>query len=71
MAVGFKDEYIMHALDFEEFLCANGYREATIETLLTNMVCETNFNTDNKMTLEKRCHQSTLKEKGIWLVLRK
>lgn len=38
VAVGFKDEYIMYALDFEEFLWANGYSEAMIEQLLTNMI---------------------------------
>ena len=37
VAVGFKDEYIMYALDFEEFLWANGYSDNMIEELLINM----------------------------------
>ena len=38
VAVGFKDEYIMHSLDFEEFLWAKGYTNEMIESLLDNMV---------------------------------
>lgn len=38
VAVGFKDEYIMYALDFEEFLWANGYSDKVIEELLISMV---------------------------------
>ncbi len=38
VAVGFKEEYVMYALDFEEFLWANGYTENMIKPLLTNML---------------------------------
>ncbi len=37
VSVGFKDEYIMHPLDFEEFLWANGYQDDLIEYLLNCM----------------------------------
>lgn len=35
--VGFKEEYIMKAMDFEEFLWANGYRNEHIEELFCSM----------------------------------
>ena len=38
VAVGFKDEYIMYALDFEEFLWANGYNDKMIKELLISMI---------------------------------
>ena len=38
VAVGFKDEYIMYTLDFEEFLWANGYSDKVIEDLLISMI---------------------------------
>ena len=36
-SVGYKEDYEMHSLDFEEFLWAKGYSEETIEELLENM----------------------------------
>ena len=37
VSVGFKDEYIMYPLDFEEFLWANGYKDDLIDYLLNCM----------------------------------
>lgn len=36
-SVGYKEDYEMHSLDFEEFLWAKGYSEATINELLVKM----------------------------------
>lgn len=36
--VGNKEEYIMHSLDFEEFLWAKGYKEEQIEDLYKCMI---------------------------------
>lgn len=38
VSVGFKEEYIMHSLDFEEFLYAKGYDENFIEDLFKHMM---------------------------------
>ena len=35
--VGFKEDYIMHSLDFEEFLWANGYKDSHIEDIFSYM----------------------------------
>ena len=35
--VGFKEDYIMHSLDFEEFLWANGYKDFQIEDIFSYM----------------------------------
>lgn len=37
-AVGFKEDYEMHSMDFEEFLWAKGYREEQVETLYQHML---------------------------------
>ena len=37
-SVGYKDDYEMHSMDFEEFLWAKGYSDEFIETLYGNMV---------------------------------
>ena len=37
-AVGFKDDYEMYSMDFEEFLWAKGYSPAQIEDLYTHML---------------------------------
>lgn len=37
-AVGFKEDYVMHSMDFEEFLWAKGYSPEQIEDLYTHMV---------------------------------
>ena len=37
-AVGFKDDYEMHSMDFEEFLWAKGYSQDQIEDLYRHMV---------------------------------
>ncbi len=36
-SVGYKTDYQMHSMDFEEYLWAKGYGEAAIEELLTHM----------------------------------
>ncbi len=38
VSVGFKDEYVMHPLDFEEFLWANGYDDKLISYILDCML---------------------------------
>ena len=38
-AVGFKDDYDMHSMDFEEFLWAKGYSREQVESLYSNMLC--------------------------------
>ena len=42
-AVGNKEDYEMHSLDFEEFLWAKGYSEAQVEDLYTHMASLTPF----------------------------
>ena len=42
-AVGNKEDYEMHSMDFEEFLWARGYSEAQVEDLYTHMVSLTPF----------------------------
>ena len=37
-SVGFKDDYEMHSMDFEEFLWAKGYKEEFIEELYQHML---------------------------------
>lgn len=37
-SVGFKEDYTMHSMDFEEFLWACGYDESLIDDLLTHML---------------------------------
>lgn len=42
-SVGNKEDYEMYSLDFEEFLCAKGYKEEQIEDLYTHMKTLTPF----------------------------
>ena len=42
-AVGNKEDYEMHSLDFEEFLWARGYSESQVEDLYTHMASLTPF----------------------------
>lgn len=42
-SVGYKEDYEMYSLDFEEFLWAKGYREEQIEDLYKNMAEGTSF----------------------------
>ncbi len=37
LPVGYKDEYTMYSMDFEEFMWANGYTEEHIEQIFMNM----------------------------------
>ena len=43
-SVGYKTDYIMHSLDFEEFLWAKGYEESVADELLDHMREEKPFN---------------------------
>ncbi len=40
-SVGFKEDYEMHSLDFEEYLWAKGYKQAQIESLYQKMLTVT------------------------------
>lgn len=40
-AVGYKEDYTMYSMDFEEYLWAFGYGEDVIESLLDKMVSVT------------------------------
>ena len=37
-AVGFKEDYVMHSMDFEEFLWAKGYSPSQIEDIYAHMI---------------------------------
>lgn len=37
-SVGNKEDYILHSMDFEEFLWAKGYKEEVIDDMLNNMI---------------------------------
>lgn len=43
-SVGYKSDYIMYSLDFEEFLWAKGYGEHTVENMLEHMRSLSPFN---------------------------
>lgn len=43
-SVGYKSEFDMHSMDFEEFLWAKGYDEETISDLLNHMIKNEPFN---------------------------
>lgn len=43
-SVGYKEDYVMHSLDFEEFLWANGYTDEQVSDLLRHMESLTPFN---------------------------
>ncbi len=57
VAVGFKEEYIMTSLDFEEYLWAKGYKQELIDTIPNKMATNDIFNKTeldvfNKLFLE-------------------
>ena len=37
-SVGNKEDYILHSMDFEEFLWAKGYKEDVIDDMLNSMI---------------------------------
>ncbi len=43
-SVGYKTDYIMHSMDFEEFLWAKGYDESKINDILNHLITLTPFN---------------------------
>ena len=50
-SVGNKEDYIMHSLDFEEFLWAKGYKEEQIEDLYNHMLNLTPLNNTTYNTM--------------------
>lgn len=50
-SVGYKEDYLMHSLDFEEFLWAKGYRKEQIDSLLDSMVSLTPLTTATMLAL--------------------
>ena len=42
-AVGYKEDYVMHSMDFEEFLWAKGYSDQQVEDLYNHMTSLTPF----------------------------
>ncbi len=49
-SVGYKTDYEMHSMDFEEFLWAKGYDEAVISDMLSHMINQEPFNTVDMST---------------------
>lgn len=43
ISVGYKTDYQMYSIDFEEFLWAKGYSQETIEDMMNHMLLETPF----------------------------
>lgn len=52
-SVGYKSEFQMQSIDFEEFLWALGYEQDTIDDLLSHMVSVTPFNQTTQKTFER------------------
>jgi predicted AAA+ superfamily ATPase len=50
-SVGYKEDYLMQSLDFEEFLWAKGYRKEQIDSLLDSMVSLTPLTTATMLAL--------------------
>ena len=44
-SVGYKEDYDMYSMDFEEFLWAKGYEAAHVESMLAHMIDAEPFNT--------------------------
>lgn len=51
-SVGYKTDYEMYSMDFEEFLWAKGYREEQIESILAHMIDRKAFN-ENELSVFK------------------
>ena len=51
-SVGYKTDYEMYSMDFEEFLWAKGYREEQIESILVHMIDRKVFN-ENELSVFK------------------
>lgn len=51
-SVGYKTDYEMYSMDFEEFLWAKGYSQKQIDSILSHMIENKPFN-DNEMTVFK------------------
>lgn len=52
-SVGYKSDYEMYSMDFEEFLWANGYGQQQIDDLLSNMVNNVPFSDTELMIFRK------------------
>ena len=48
ISVGYKTDYQMYSMDFEEFLWAKGYSEETIVDMLDHMLSKTSFSTSEQ-----------------------
>ena len=51
-SVGYKSEYPMQSIDFEEFLWAVGYNQSAIDDLLSHMISATPFNQTTLKTFQ-------------------
>lgn len=52
-SVGYKSDYAMFSLDFEEFLWSQGYGDANTQSMLSHMLAQTPF-TENEMNIYGR-----------------
>lgn len=61
VSVGYKTDYDMHSLDFEEFLWAKGYKQDQIDEILEHMIKVTPFNElEYKVWMENFMEYTTL-----------
>ena len=61
VSVGYKTDYDMHSLDFEEFLWAKGYKQNQIDEILEHMIKVTPFNElEYKVWMENFMEYTTL-----------
>lgn len=61
VSVGYKTDYDMHSLDFEEFLWAKGYKQKQIDEILENMIKITPFSElEYKIWVENFMEYTTL-----------
>ena len=63
-SVGSKTDYLMHSLDFEEFLWAKGYNENTITDMLNHILEQKPFNDAEMQTYSSLCSPCGLKMEG-------
>lgn len=63
-SVGYKEDYDMYSMDFEEFLWAKGYKEEQITDILNHMVSMTPFS-ELEMKIYKECFYDYLITGGM------
>ena len=54
-SVGYKTDYEMYSMDFEEFLWAKGYDDTQIADLLKHMILQKPFRSDTVLRCTKSC----------------